>query len=302
MTYLQGFLSRSPQSRQTDAINGDHKGIVVDVRDPWQLKRVRVWCYGIMGDLAGLNVASLPWAEYIPSMRGSSPPELFDRVMITFENGDRDHPLIKGFWQGNPPGGGKLPHTGITGTDLRPESWHNHSLYPESRVVSASGAGNVIHTEDKFVGGSNFASVISMEDTGGKLIKTRSYHLGAKAFSTVTQAPTGTGKMAGITIAPNTPLRDGLTTVSDAVSGSIEMGSQQVYRSMYNDGQKFSVDQLSQAGDTSDDSISVQSTYGVTHQISQGAANLTLCDNNVALNAQDAVSIPLLLTPPKRWD
>ena len=302
MTYLEGYLGRSPQSKQTDAINGENKGIVVDVRDPWQLGRVRVWCYGVMGDLAGLNVAALPWAECCPSMRGTAPPEIFDRVIVTFESGDRDHPMIKGYWYGNPPGGGRLPHTGKTGTDIRPEGWHNHSLYPESRVISMSGAGNGIWTEDKLVGGKNLASVVQIEDTAGKVIKTRSFHLGVSGYATQPQLPQGSGALANTTIQPNTPLRDGLTPVSDAVSGSIEMGSQQVYRSMINDSDKFSIDQLSQAGDTSDDSISVQSMYGVTHQISQGGATVTLCDQNISINAQDNITIFNQANLPKRWD
>jgi hypothetical protein len=222
--------------------------------------------------------------------------------MVSFEAGNRDKPIIKGYWYANPIGSGKLPHSGANGTELRPEYWHSHDLYPESRIISASGAGNVIWTEDKLVGGTNLASVIQIEDTAGKVIKTRSYHLGVSGYATNPNLPEGTGSLLGLTVAPNTPIRDGLTTVADAVSGSIEMGSQQVYRSMVNDAEKFSMDQLSQAGDTADDSISVQSTYGVTHQISQGAASVTLCDNNVSLNCQDSIAVFNQASLPKRWD
>jgi hypothetical protein len=276
------------------SIQGLHRGRVVDVRDPYQRGRARVYCYGFHGDLDGLNIDALPWAEVALPQRGANcPPELDDRVVVGFENADPDHPIILGYWKAIPAGRGKFPSSAATGTEIRPEGWHSRDNYPEGQIVASSGAGNTIWFEDKYVG-STFASVMQQENTSGRVFKMRSFHLNAKPYATQDTFPSGTGALLQMSkVGPNTPLRDGTTPQTDPVSGAVEWGDQSTYHKMMSDAQDFSLDIMDQ-GD-----IDIVSHSGNMQRIRQGSDSILL-NGGVSITGP---SIALQMTQcPKRWD
>lgn len=297
MKNLQGRVLKSPQNLQQDVLAGIHKGIVVDVRDPTSSGKVRVHLYGLQGDYANLDVYSIPWAEMAKSIRGSfGPPQLWDRVLVSFEVGDSKAPLVVGYWTANPAGKGSLPYSKRVGSEIRPEGWHNRDLYPEAIILGASGLGNAIWMLDKVISGTDVASVIQMEDTGGKEIKIRSYHPGKQPFLTKDQVPEGKGALLGGFGEPGKPLRDGFSTVTDPVAGSIELNQQNTSRIMQSSTTNFATDIMIQTG-----GISQISAGGKFHNLQQGLASVTLFNDSFSLmGKKGAVFTEQVL--PRRWD
>lgn len=177
MTDVETKINRSPQTTQQDIIGGLHKGIVFKVQDPHQLGRAGVHVYGNNADFPDLNIDALEWCDYVQHGRGSfAPPELWDGVWVQFDAEDRESPVIVGYWYRVGTGRGTLPHTRVKGTNIRPENWHHHDLYPETQMLSCSGNGNALWTEDKYVSNNFLSSSINLEDTGGKYLEIKSFH------------------------------------------------------------------------------------------------------------------------------
>jgi hypothetical protein len=296
---LQGRVLRTPQNLQQTITYGVYKGIVVDVRDPAQLGKIRVFIYSLMGDVAGINVDTIPWCEVANVGRQYGPPEIWDRAIVTFEAGNKKAPLVIGYWRANPAGRGKLPYSSQFGSEIRPEAWHSRGLYPEARIISADGPGNVLWTEAKLLSGKSLASLIQFEDTGGKEIKIRSFHKSATPYVQNDSAPSGVGALLNFTD-KLTPTRDGLGTVTDPVSGSIEFYQQNVNRVMQSSTTDFTVDQMSQMGDNGI-GVEQSSAGGVMHRTRQGSASLNLFNNSLALVSATSF-LPAIYQTPRRWD
>jgi hypothetical protein len=161
--------------------------------------------------------------------------------------------------------------------------------------------------EDKVVGNNNFAAVVAMEDTGGKLIRARSFHTGQAGFAAQPVTPKGPGALhGGMTdesgnAQTNTPIRDGLEPVSDPVVGSIDMGHQYLFRAMLATANDFSVDQMNQTNDNQG-AVVVQAIGGEAHFINEGQSATIHTDDSIHILSQNAVLVPTLLGTPKRWD
>jgi Type VI secretion system/phage-baseplate injector OB domain len=292
------FLNNSPQFGQPDQLHGIFKGYIVDVRDPFMLGQVRVWCYALHGDTAKLDVDALPWAMIPKSVRGAfGPPELFDQALVSFECGDRYTPIVLGYWDMVPAGSngtGALPNTAAQGSSIRPEAWHSHDLYPEALILGASGIGNAAWLESKIVGGSNVASVVEMEDTGGRLFKTKSYHIGSQPWMSQPSVPSGPGGLQGGFGQPGQAIRTGAETVPSAVSGQVSLGGPNLLYVQMTDDQDFTMDVLADAGGTS-----IQTVSGKVRRVSVGDAELTMSMGIV--NIPSGVGLDFT-TCPKRWD
>jgi hypothetical protein len=238
---LDILTKRSPQLLQQDTLTGLYKGVVLDNRDPFQLGRVRVHCYGIHADFPDLQIEAIPWASIVVPHRGSfSPPALWDRVWVTFDSGDRNSPVVVGFWYGVPMGKGTLGYNCTTGSEIRPECWHQHDLTPEVLMVACSGEGNAMWLESKLLNGTHLSSAITIEDTAGKYIQTKSFHLNTVDYASDSAVPE---ELQGATVSARVPVRDGVTPVTNPVAGSVSMGHQNLSRSLITDSNSFTIDQ-----------------------------------------------------------
>jgi hypothetical protein len=295
---IDNYTKKKPSSVQSGIGQGIHKGIVVDVKDPYRLGRVRVWVYALHGDKRKLEVDSLPWCTMVQPFRGAfAAAELNDRVVVSFEAGNKYVPIVLGFWQACPMGRGNAPYSKKIGTDVRPEGWHNRGLYPEAIVISMSGAGNGIWTEDKMIG-DTLASVIQMEDTGGKIIRARSFHLGCKPFSSMEEySEREGGLLEGGD--ENKPLRNGVTKATP-VAGEIELSNQNIRRIMLTSAGKFSSDTMTQADPDGKIGIEQTAISGRIHTTRQGFGSVTLAGDTVSLKGR-AVVAHNFMTPPDLW-
>ena len=170
------FIKRRSQYVQTQRIPGIMVGQVVDVRDPWRKGRVKVQVYGVHGDYPEFDIGNLDYIPCAQPFRGAfTAPQLGDRVLISFQAGDKNSMMVVGYVLETPMGDGKLFWNSRVGTEVRPEGWHHRDLYPESLVLASSGLGNTIWIQDIVMGASkggtgDLSSQIRMEDTDRKSV------------------------------------------------------------------------------------------------------------------------------------
>jgi len=293
-------IQQKPQNVQGDLKGGLFKGIVVDVRDPSGAGRVRVHSYPLHGDYKDLNVNAIPWAEPLFSNHLQfSPPELYDRVWLSFENGDQYCPVYLGYWYACPMGRGTLPYSRRVGSEVRPEAWHSADLYPETLILAASAEGNVIWFENKLLDDDHLLSTINLEDTGSKFIKIWSLHPDTSDYAPDSAV---TGSLDGANVQEGDVTRTGVDLDNDPVTGAIEIGHQNVWRSMQTGAETFTADQLFQLDNNADLSFGSLAISGQIWKTRQGNAGMVLADNAAFLNSPVGVFVPKFLTTPKRWD
>jgi hypothetical protein len=151
---------------------GFFKGIVEDVCDPLQLGRVKVRVFSVHGYSTNLPTENLPWAEPAYSHKGSfSPPEIFDRVWVTFENGDRYKPIYFGHWNAHNDDVGGDPWEKKIGSTTPPETRYSSPLYPEGLSVARSGEGNQIWFLDHKLDDKDYFGELNIQDSSGRYIK-----------------------------------------------------------------------------------------------------------------------------------
>jgi hypothetical protein len=293
------LLSKNPGMMQSASMSGIFKGIVVNVKDPGMLGRVQVYCYSLHRDMRTLSIKDLPWAEVIQPLRGAfSPPEINDRVVVSFEAGDKYAPIVLGYWNAIPMGRGTLPYSAKVGTDVRPEAWPNRGGYPEANLICCSGAGNAIWFEDKILD-DNLASVLQLEDTGGKIIRAKSYHIGYSGFASIEEYDGNKGGMLNANADVHEPARDGITP-AEPVVGSIELRQQNVQRIMHVSDETFSADQLTQYDSREEVGITQQAVSGEIHRTRQGMASVSMVGDALSLLGRTVMCGPLL-SPPRKW-
>jgi hypothetical protein len=147
-------LLKQPNLVNADTLPGVYKGVVEDVRDPFGLGRVRVRCYALHGDYKNTPVEHLPWCEPAWGTKGAfAPPELFDRVWIMFEAGNKYNPVWIGYWYSIPAGRGKLPYSKRKGSEIPMPAWgHFNDLYPEMNIIAKTNEGSYLYSLDKIIG------------------------------------------------------------------------------------------------------------------------------------------------------
>lgn len=178
--YARSKFSKEGQTvLQTDNLAGVYKGIVEDCNDPMNTGRVRVRVYSVHGDYRDSPTESIPWSDCIHGTRGSyNSPELFDRVWVSFENGDKNYPVWLGFWYATPAGLGTLPHDQNTGLDIPKDYWMADSeFYPQTQGVARSGEGNGIWFEDS-THQEEYTGVVNIQNSGGVYLKLRTRQIG----------------------------------------------------------------------------------------------------------------------------
>lgn len=317
MSEYDRIASRSPQYRQQDQMPGIVKAQVVDVRDPSMMGRVRALAYGIHGDYQDLDIEAIQWADCAIGGRGAfMPPQLGDRVLLSFDAGDKYAPLVTGYWTATPMGDGKLPWNKWKGSEIRPEVWHHHDLYPEGLMLASSGLGNAIWILDIVMNRSNdereanIASSINIMDTGGKYIRSKSFFMGKPDYSPVEefidseQDNQTKGSLYKKDFGEYQRLRTGFeaTHEIDPVPGAIELGHQHLKRDMLSDESTFTLDRLTQKLDETEVSHEVQSIGGTIWNTRVKQAQLSILESTIMLNAPQVVMISDLLTVPRRWD
>lgn len=90
------MLLNPNQFKPKDPTKQSHDAVVVDVKDPQKLGRVKVKIPGVM---EGASIEDLPWVTpRLPPTSGSThaPPELNSRVTVEFEGGDIYAPVYTG--------------------------------------------------------------------------------------------------------------------------------------------------------------------------------------------------------------
>lgn len=220
-------LFRSPGLIQGDTRQGIYRGLVVDPMDPELRGRVRVHIYGLHGDYAGVDSSCILWSEPINPFGGSvSPPEFGARVWVAFEAGDLNAPIVLGQWYANGTGRGTLPMDLHFGSEISPDTWSHHDQYPEGLSVFRTGEGSSFFVLNKLINNKSMESVIQIVDTGGKFIRTKSFHLKQKDNTPVLdgdvmdQVP---DNLDGKTIKSGNVARSGFGTECDVSPGSIKI-------------------------------------------------------------------------------
>ncbi len=287
----------NPNQLQTSAMSGILKGIVIDVRDPAMTGRVRVYIFANQGHLVNIDAQAVPWCERGHGMRGFVSSELGDRVLVSFEASDKSAPIVVGNWYACPMGGDKTLWSSKTGSEVPPEAWRYHDLYPEVNVVIMSGAGNGIWTEDKLIG-QNLASVIQLNDTGDKIVKASSFHLGCQGYAPFQKYDGGIGKMLNQS-GSTKRVRDGVTA-ADKVAGEIELSHHNITRLMTTDKDTYSLDQMLQNDDQGSPNVCQESMNGQMHRTRQETNSMSMVDGLLALNAE-AISALSFYQPPRIW-
>lgn len=158
---------------QGDTLAGLYKGIVEDVSDGLGLGRARIRVYSVHGDAEECPIESIPWAEPVHTAPGSFlPPEIYDQVWVTFENGNKNCPIyLTGNWHAVPVGDGVLPNSRRQGTTVPREARiYGPTHYPMAASLFRSGEGDQIWVEDvEFA--KAFYSKMSVMDNAGKSLK-----------------------------------------------------------------------------------------------------------------------------------
>lgn len=286
---------KNPSIQQSRAMYGIYKGVVVDVKDPFMLGRVKVYSYPLHGDAENLSVENLPWCEFIQPTKGHHPPELGDRVALGFESGDKYAPIVVGYWRATPMGRGKLPWSSKVGSDVPVEAWISRGLYPEATVIARSGAGNCFWFEDKKLGENIFSS-INMEDTGGKLFRARSFHVGQKPYAPVDEMEGKKGGLKDYSEDAPKPIRDGLSPAPLA-AGVVELATHNTVRSLRTSAEDYSADEMIQASPEGGVGITQESVSGMVHRTRQGIASLNLSDDVMTLMGKHIMAMPFHTTP-----
>lgn len=291
-------LAKNPSQQQSSSMSGLQKGMIVDVRDSHLQGKARVWVYALHGDLVNVNVETLPWCEFAQSQRGSfSPAEIGDRALISFEASDKYAPVILAYWRGTPMARDNTLWSGPTGSEIRPEGWHHHNLYPESNILAMSGAGNGVWMEDKLVG-KNLASVIHIETTGGDVMKASSFHLDCEGFAAFQKYEGGIGKVLDKSDL-NKPVRDGVTK-PDKAAGELELSNHNIKKLLITDKEFFSLDQTQQMNKDEEIGASQESLCGKVSRTRQGTASVSMVDEVVLLTGK-AVAAMSFYTTPRIW-
>ena len=305
MKNIRSLTEQQPQYMQQETAPGVLKGIVVDVRDPWQLGRVRVACYGTNGDYPDLDVSTLLWAEPAHKGRGFAPLELFDRVMLTFDTGNKYAPMFLGTWRAMPMGDGTLPQNKRIGNENRMECWHHHDLYPETQMPCSSANGNSIWINDIYMDEKNFASSINLQDVSGKFFKIKTFKLDAKVWSPVIRVPKGEGALYKYDPGDNEAMRYGYEHVDqmDSEAGVIEFGHQRLKQHMFTAKEDFTLDQKTQkAEDDGDVTAEERWQAGKLRMSRVDQASMVTMGGAMMLTAPSFIFLNNFLAPPTRWD
>jgi len=295
----------NPQYMQQDQISGVLRGIVVDVRDPYQMGMAKVAVYSVQGDYPELNIRNMDFATMMQGIRGSfSPPQLNDKVLITYESGDKHSPMILGYWNAVPMGDGKLPGNKRVGSDVRPECWNNHDLYPETIMLGSSGDGNAVWMNDLFLSEKYLASSINLMDTGGKYFKIKSFHQDVEeVWSPVVKFPNEKGSLYNKDYGENKSKRDGTETLEDLepTAGGIELGVHRSSRAIYTAKEEFSCDIMEQESTDEKSREEVSLSGQVYHNRLEGAS-IDMAGDALFMSALSGVFISQSLMAPRRYD
>lgn len=167
-------ILREPDNvANTTGVHGWHKAIVEDVRDPMHMGRIKARAYATHGDYNEVATEDLPWAEgMFPTRGGYQMPEMFDRVWLTFENGNPERPIWFGYWFATPDGSGKLPFNREKGLETPRETWHYHpDHHPTTMSLFKTGEGDQLWVEDRPFSPDYMISSMNMADAGNKFLK-----------------------------------------------------------------------------------------------------------------------------------
>ena len=282
---------------------------VVDVRDPWRMGRCRVHIYGHNGDYPLTNIGTIDWSHPMQPGRGSfMPPQLGDRVLCSFESGDKYAPTILGHVYETPMGDGTLPWNARKGTEHGPEAYPNCDLYPEALVLARSGNGNCIYVWDIGLGCSGtsqpkgyLCSSLNMVDTGGRFLRVGTVHRSQRLWQPTNDFGVGEGTLYKQDYGQTQPVRDGTETTADLddTAGQVELGTKRSYQAWIGSKDKQAVD-LSVQSD-SDDNVSLDrsAVSGKALAERQGSAGMTVTD--LSLFLAGSVFGPEPLFPPRTW-
>lgn len=328
---LRAYI-RSPQIVAGDVKHGIHRGLVVDNCDPEMRGRARVHIFGLHADYAGTDTELILWAEPIVPFSGSvSPPELGSRVWVTFEAGEAGSPIILGQWYANSTGRGTLPADLHYGSEIPPEVWSTHDQYPEGLAVFRTAEGCAFWALNKLISSSTMESLIRLEDTGGKAILTRSFHLDHPDATPlldgeiIDQVP---ANLDGVQIDPGTVTRTGFGSEADVSPGCIQIRIPQkisggtgsagpnavkgtttstaLSRSLISGSKGNTVDELVQSAaietDSSAPSVEEYSISGVMQNRRMNGAVFAGIGDSWIFNTTGVTMISSPMLPPRRYD
>lgn len=298
---IGNFFAKSPQYLQQDTIPGIALGVVVDNRDPTMSGGVQVDMYAITGDYKNLDISCLPYAyPMIPMRGGFTPPEIGDRVIVIFDQGDRYAPMYLGFWSATPMGNGTLIQNKRVGNEIRPEASHHRDLYPEALMAFCSGNGNSIWTNDLWMSKSDLASSMNFMDVAGKYFKMRSLVLDTKVWTPIDEYPTGVGSLANYqSQGDNKALRTGyeMPDEMDSQTGTIELGHQSLKKSLISTANNDTVEQTIQKSDATTIAREEQSISGSVYKHRQGNSSIIMASDALFLAGSNVFAHGLLTTP-----
>lgn len=302
---LDQDTKKFPWMIASDDQTGAMKGIVVNVRDAFMSTMCQVWIYGQDGDLQDLDIDALPWAEFSYGGRNNiTPPQLFDRVLVTFENGDKYTRKIVGYWYSTPMGHGTMAMDKRIGSELRPEVWPNRDLYPEANLIGASAEGNAIYFHDLFMNREYLASSVNLVDTGGKYFRIKSLLTDKKPYAPVDDLPIGEGSLYNKDFGETNAVRKGFESTEDIdpSAGSIELGHQRLKRSLVSGSDDFTHDLVAQKVSQEEVGYDSSCTAGTVFSKRLESSNMAMALSAMFLHAPEGVFISSAHMPPKRWD
>lgn len=303
-----GFTKRKPQYVQTSQQPGVMVGHVVSARDPWRKGRAKVQLPGKDGDYPLTDIGALEFIQSMQPGRGAfMPPQLGDRVLVSFQAGEKNSPMIIGHVQETPMGDGKTFWNSRTGSEVHPKGWFNRALYPEALVLAASGLGNVISMRDVVMdaaksGTGDLASCIEVQDTGGKFFRINSFHEQVKTYVPVDVIPDGKGTLYQQDYGKTEALTKGTETLTDIdqVAGSIDLGMHLVQKTAKQAKEEDSLDRTLQLTDKSTVSHSRSAVSGKMYSICQEESAVSLMEKQSFLAGQFYFSTRPLM-PPEKW-
>lgn len=305
MTSDENFLKRSPQFLQQDLQAGSMKGFVVDRRDPHLQGGVRITAYGMDGDYKDEDVYTMKWASPIQAIRGAyAPPDLWDRVMLSFDGGEKDSPLCIGHWNAAPMGEGTLPLSKWKGSFIRPENWLHHDLYPETIMLGCSGPGNAIWYEDIELDKKYLASSINLVDTGGRYLRIKSLHMQFDPYSPVEEVPEGEGALYQADFGELKPTRKGTEFLDgmDSTLGALELGQRGAKRALLSGEKEFVADTVVLRDQDDKVVFQQEAINGKSWSIRQEMTNLSGFMDTLMLNASGGVMVNKFYCAPRRYD